>query len=110
MAKLLDKVKDFFGGEYIDDEEYDEYDDEYTGSDEDEYEYSARPERSSSNYNSSPRTSSQSQRNTYSSQSRRNTSQVVSIHTNVQMQVCIIKPECYDDAQEICDQVKVWKT
>ena len=41
--------------------------------------------------------------------SRRNTSQVVSIHTNVQMQVCIIKPECYEDAQEICDQVKARK-
>ena len=31
MAKLLDKVKDFFGGEYIDDEEYDEYDDSAYG-------------------------------------------------------------------------------
>lgn len=37
---------------------------------------------------------------------KRGASQVVSIHTNIQMQVVIIKPECYEDAQEICDQVK----
>jgi len=36
-------------------------------------------------------------------------SQVYSINTNVQMQVVIIKPECYEDAQEICDQVKTKK-
>lgn len=28
------------------------------------------------------------------------------MNTSVQMQVVIIKPECYEDAQEICDQIK----
>ena len=32
--------------------------------------------------------------------------QIYSVNTSVQMQVVIIKPECYEDAQEICDQIK----
>ena len=36
----------------------------------------------------------------------RNSPQIYSINTKVQMQVVIIKPECYEDAQEICNQVK----
>lgn len=35
--------------------------------------------------------------------------QIYSINTQVQMQVVIIKPECYEDAQEICNQVKAKK-
>lgn len=33
-------------------------------------------------------------------------SKLVSINTNVQMQVAIIVPESYEDAQEICDNIK----
>ena len=36
----------------------------------------------------------------------KNSTQVSSITASVQMQVVIIKPECYEDAQEICDQIK----
>ena len=32
--------------------------------------------------------------------------QIYSVNTSVQMRVVIIKPECYEDAQEICDQIK----
>lgn len=39
----------------------------------------------------------------------RNSPQIYSIKTNVQMQVVIIKPECYEDAQEISNQVKAKK-
>lgn len=34
---------------------------------------------------------------------------VYSINTNVQMQVVVIQPTCYEDAQQICDQVKAKK-
>ena len=32
--------------------------------------------------------------------------QIYSVYTSVQRQVVIIKPECYEDEQEICDQIK----
>lgn len=97
MAKIFDKMRSFFGGDDVDDE-FEGYEDE--GYD---YEPSSRAERETPNYAapSRPATVGSSR-----GASRRNTSQVVSIHTNVQMQVCIIRPECYEDAQEICDQVK----
>ena len=80
MAKFINKMKDLMFGEYEDDEDY--YEDDY------EYEAPAR---------SAPR------------KTTRNNPQVYSINTNVQMQVVIIKPECYEDAQEICDQIKTKK-
>ncbi len=99
MAKLIDKMKNFFGGDDYDDE-YDEYDDYEPSS-------SSRIEKEPMDY--APSTISSVSSTSSRLSSRRNTSQVVSIHTNVQMQVCIIKPECYEDAQEICDQVKARK-
>ncbi len=99
MAKLIDKMKNFFGG--------DDYDDEYDDYDDYEPSPSSRIEKEPMDYAPSNRSSVSSTSSRLSS--RRNTSQVVSIHTNVQMQVCIIKPECYEDAQEICDQVKARK-
>ena len=93
MAKIFDKMKDIMFGEYEDDEDemMDDYDidlprERERGSDREFMEYTPS-----------------------SRLSKRNNSQVVSIHTNVQMQVVIIKPECYEDAQEICDQVKAKK-
>ena len=94
MAKICDKMRNFFGGDdYEDDYEDDAYD----------YEPSVKAEREQMEYAPSSRPAAVSPSR---GASRRNTSQVVSIHTNVQMQVCIIRPECYEDAQEICDQVK----
>ena len=98
MAKIFDKMRTFFGGDDYDDD-YDDYDDEY--------ETPSKSEREPMDYAPSSRAASVSSSSRVSS--RRNNSQVVSIHTNVQMQVCIIKPECYEDAQEICDQVKARK-
>ena len=82
MAKFIERLKDtMFGGR---DDDYDDYDDEDYEDDEEELEapryirepsYSA-PSRSSSRRNPHP-------------------SSVVSINANVQMQVVIIKPECY---------------
>lgn len=93
MARIFDKMKDLMFGEYEDDDEdmMDEYE-------EAPRESARERDRSELTDYSSP--------SRVSSSSRKNTSQVVSIHTNIQMQVVIIKPECYEDAQEICDQVK----
>lgn len=108
MAKLFDKMRDMMFGEYEDEDE--EFMDEY----EDEVPPATTRQRESYGYDSlrekaepidfpmsSPRSSLTSKRN--------NQSQVVSIHTNVQMMVVIIKPEVYEDAQDICDQIKAKK-
>jgi cell division inhibitor SepF len=87
---IFDKVKELFGGNY-DDEDYDD----------EEYEYDNAPKADKGTDYSSSRPSLRSV-----TSSRRSDSQVVSINTKVQMEVCIIKPECYEDAQEICDQIK----
>lgn len=107
MPKFFDKMRDFVFGA---DEDYDYDYDDYDNDAEEEYEidYPSQRERSYQNtyrseYN---RDYSVAPRNNYSSSNSRRNSQVVSIHTNVQMMVVIIKPECYEDAQEICDQIK----
>ena len=100
MAKLFDKVKNMmFGAEdYDDDYEMEGYEDESyeTASKEPEYgnlravrepEYSTSTSRRA---DTAPKTNSQ----------------VSSITASVQMQVVIIKPECYEDAQDISDQIK----
>lgn len=95
MAKLFEKMKDLMFGEYEDDE--DSYEEEYEEQPVREPGYGLREvprEREVSEYVPTPL-----KRN-------RTNPQVYSINTNVQMQVVIIKPECYEDAQEICDQVK----
>jgi len=96
VARLLDKMKDLMFGEYDDDEYYEE----------EEYDVPVR-EAVSSGYGlrEVPREMD------YSAQAARKpmpkgSPQVYSINTNVQMQVVIIKPSCYEDAQEICDQIK----
>ncbi len=96
MAKIFDKMRSFFGGD-----DYEGYEDEGYEDEGYDYEPSSRAETPSYAAPSRPTAVGSSR-----GASRRNTSQVVSIHTNVQMQVCIIRPECYEDAQEICDQVK----
>lgn len=90
MPKIIDKMRELMFGEYDEDE------DEYVDSQEEVSYEKEKPafQREAMDYTSIQRAG------------RRNNSQVVSIHTNVQMQVVIIKPECYEDAQEICDQVK----
>ncbi len=100
MAKIFDKMKDLLLGEYEDDE--DDFDEGYEEQPGREPSYALREtprerEKEVADYASA------------ASKRGRNIPQVYSINTNVQMQVVIIKPECYEDAQEICDQVKTKK-
>ncbi|TCT14954.1 cell division inhibitor SepF [Natranaerovirga pectinivora] len=39
-------------------------------------------------------------------QYKRNNSKIVNIHTNIQMEVIVIHPESYDEAQDICDHIR----
>ncbi len=99
MAKVFDKLRDLMFGEYDDPD-----DDEY----EEEDEYEEQPARRRTplrdvNRNKEPEYSSPSRR---TSSSNRTNPNVYSINTNVQMQVVVIQPTCYEDAQQICDQVK----
>ena len=99
MAKILDRMKDLMFGEYEDDDDYyeDDYDtaapapapvrENYGLRDARETEYSAPAPRKAAPKNAA-------------------NPQIYSVNTSVQMQVVIIKPECYEDAQEICDQIK----
>lgn len=114
MAKVFDKLRDLMFGEYDDgyDDEYGEYD-EYDDNNEYEKEDTApvRETRRTTHL----RDVSRDREPEYSSPSRRSTTSnrtnpnVYSINTNVQMQVVVIQPECYEDAQQICDQVKTKK-
>ena len=99
MAKIFDKMIDLLFGEYEDDDDY--YEDDYVAA--------PAPVRETSSYG--PRDTSRDM--DYSAPAPRksaaknnNNPQIYSVNTNVQMQVVIIKPECYEDAQEICDQIK----
>ncbi|MCD8037115.1 MAG: cell division protein SepF [Clostridiales bacterium] len=105
MANFVDKIKDFIAGPY-DDEYEDDYDD-YEDDDEiEEYrprtsqrrETTSRETRESLDY-SAPRTST---RRTQTQQP-----QVVDFNKSQNtQQVVIMKPECYNDAQGICDNIK----
>lgn len=97
MSGLINKMKDLILGEDYEDEEYDEYE----GSEQEmEREVPTRemsqPVRETQEY--TPQTTYGRRRN--------GGAQVVSIQANVQMQVVVVKLECYEDAQEICDQIK----
>lgn len=102
MANLLEKMKNMMFGAEEDDYDY-EYEPEYNDADaetakEPAYgtlrDVSREPEYTSGSRRAAVKTSTGV------------TTQVSSITANVQMQVVIIKPECYEDAQEICDQIK----
>lgn len=117
MAGIFDKIKDLMFGEYIEPEDSeDDYDSGYDESPRDSYR-EQQPYRDTYRENTNTyrekepyRERERDREMDYVPSSRRtsrsNDSQVVSIHTNIQMQVVIIKPECYEDAQEICDQIK----
>lgn len=92
MSSLVENFKKLFGGD-----EYDEYED-YEG-EEMEYEREA-PVRETQIRDVTDYPNTSSRRRGLSNQ------QVVNIHANVQMQVVVVKPQEYEDAQEICDQIK----
>ena len=88
---LFDKMKNVFAP---DDDDY--YDDDL-GMEEDEEQEPLYNPRNNDYSSSGP------------SYRRRADSKVVNINTNIQMQVRIINPVKYEDAQEICDEVKARK-
>jgi len=80
--------------------EYDEYDEEYDDYEEElqpVYQPASRAERDRSSRSPEPK-------------SVNNRSTVLSIHTNVQMQVIIAYPESIEEAGSICDHVRANKT
>lgn len=97
MAKLFNKMKDLMFGEYEEDEYY-----------EDEYTAAPAPVREQSTYSlrDADREMELVQPSRKSTGKGGNSAQVYSVNTNVTMRVVIIKPEVYEDAQEICDQIK----
>ena len=99
MAKIFDKMKDLMFGEYEDDDDY--YEDEYVSAPAPVRETPSYGLRDASADYSAPVSTSRK-----SSRGANNNPQIYSVNTNVTMQVVIIKPECYEDAQEICDQIK----
>ena len=99
MAKIFDKMKDLMFGEYEDDDDY--YEDEYVAAPAPVRETPSYGLRDASADYSAPVSTSRK-----SSRGANNNPQIYSVNTNVTMQVVIIKPECYEDAQEICDQIK----
>lgn len=85
MGNLINKFRDIMLG--YDDEDYENEEvEEYAEDDEYEEEERVIPFRSS--------------------RTPKDKSKLVNINASVQMQVAIILPESYDDAQEICDNVK----
>lgn len=104
MAKILDRMKDLMFGEYEDDDDDYEYEEGYADA--------PRSSRERDYYSSGYGSRDAGREMDYVTPAQRkpagnrNNPQVYSINTNVQMQVVIIKPECYEDAQEICDQIK----
>lgn len=99
MSNILGKIKNAMFGTYEDD---DYYEDEYEETMEREpapMGYGGLHEVSREDYAIPPQRKSSTKSN----------AQVYSINTQVQMQVVIIKPECYENAQEICDQIKMKK-
>ena len=99
MANLFNKMREMMFGEYEDD--YDEYEDEYTAlpAPQKEPAYGNLRDVSANREREPEYAAAAGPRKT----ARNNVS---SITASVQMQVVIIKPECYEDAQEICDQIK----
>ena len=101
VAKLFERVKSMmFGAE--------EYDEEYENEGYEEEGYaeasSKEPEYGNLRAVREPEYSTSGSRR--ADASPKVNSQVSSITASVQMQVVIIKPECYEDAQDISDQIK----
>ena len=130
--KLWDKLKNFVSGADYEDEEYDDEYEEDDFYEEDDYEddYNLPPIRSyktsrSSTYSSARSTKSQGSvssarsslmKNTISLQQAPRTSsssrsaKVMSINTNVNMQVLVATPKSMEEAGELCAQLKQKKT
>ncbi|MCT4543909.1 MAG: cell division protein SepF [Vallitalea sp.] len=89
MAKFIDKMMDMMKLN-----DYDDYDEDYEEDDEEEEILTKASNVSDlkhiKNY----------------SKKRNNATNVVNFQANVQMEVVVIEPETYDEAQDICDHIK----
>lgn len=122
MAKIFDKVRELMFGAYDGDDDDDEYEDDYDEQPEEESGYSPRDSSYGSRENTyhtrekdrdasytsygSTRGEREYEPTPIRKPSSNRNSNLYSINTQVQMQVVIIKPEKYEDAQDICDQIK----
>lgn len=97
MAKFIDKMMDMMKLSDYDDEQ------EIDVPEEIERKSSHSLERETSHYksNNSPR-----QFTSYSGGKAQSPSKVVNFQASVQMEVVVIQPESYDEAQDICDHIK----
>lgn len=102
MAKFVDKIKDFIAGPYDDEyeDDYDDYEEEeeyedYRPRTREKKELPVRETRESVDYSASR-----------SSRKAQAQPQVVDFKSSNTQQVVIMKPECYEDAQGICDNIK----
>lgn len=102
MAGLFEKMKNMmFGEEDYEDGYEEDYEEDYTEMPAKEPVYGVLRDVSRE-----PEYSSGSRKTTAAKATVGTNTQVSSITASVQMKVVIIKPECYEDAQEICDQIK----
>ena len=99
MAKFIDKVMDMM--------KLNDYDDDGDQLDVKEDYFSASAKRQREREPSSSRPSRQ-QFTSHSGgrESMHSTSNIVNFQTSVQMEVIVIQPETYDEAQEVCDHIK----
>ena len=91
MAQIFGKLKDLMLGGY--DEEYEEYEEEY------------EPTSVTENQYTTLRDIKKDNKTEYHSNNKKN-SNVYPINENIKMKIVILQPTCYEDAQQICDQVK----
>ncbi|GKX28795.1 hypothetical protein SH1V18_12750 [Vallitalea longa] len=88
MAKFIDKMMDMMKLN-----DYDDYDEDY------EYEEENEEETESSNVSDFKHIKNNSKK-------KNNATNIVNFQANVQMEVIVIQPEAYDEAQDICDHIK----
>jgi cell division inhibitor SepF len=98
VSKFIDKMMDIMKlNEYEDEDTYDEMD-EYDEYNQYEESRSLAPESRFKSYSGG--------KNNYTNN---NTSKIVNLQASVQMEVVVIHPESYDEAQNICDHIKSQK-
>ena len=102
MASFVEKIKDFIAGPYDDeyDDDYDEYEDEEVE------EYRPRVSQRSQQVAQEKETFDYAQKSSRRSQAQPQVVDFKGSNSNNQ-QVVIMKPSCYEDAQGICDNIKV---
>jgi cell division inhibitor SepF len=84
VSKFIDKMMDMMKLS-----DYDDYEDEYEN--EEEISETSSPDvKQLKNY----------------ANKRNNTTKIVNFQANVQMEVVVLQPETYDEAQDICDHIK----